>query len=209
MQRYEAILFDFDGVIMDSEPVHFDCWKQVLAPFGISLNWEEFHDRCVGISDYEMLEFLAELAPRPVSADRLWQEYDRKKELFRERMVGNPLIPPATLHLLQHELSDYKLAVVSSSARSEIEPLIEAAGLLGRFAALVFGEDVAKLKPDPEPYQLAARRLGVRTALVVEDSDAGETSGRAAGFNVLRIPHASQTAELVRQHLAEREALVR
>ena len=59
MRRYEAILFDFDGVLLDSEPLHFACWRQVLLPLGIELDWETYRDHCIGVADRDMVEFLA------------------------------------------------------------------------------------------------------------------------------------------------------
>jgi HAD superfamily hydrolase (TIGR01509 family) len=76
-----------------------------------------------------------------------------------------------------------------------------AGGLMERLDTTVFGDDVTRHKPDPEPYLKAASLLGVTRALVVEDSEAGQASGLAAGFDVVRIPTPDQTAELVRRHL--------
>jgi beta-phosphoglucomutase len=201
MPKYEAILFDFDGVLLDSEPAHFACWREVLAPLGITVDWDTYREHCIGVADYTMLEFLARRASPPVAAERLWAEYSRKNGKFLERMASNPPFPQQTRRLIE-DLSDYKLAVVSSSARAEVEPVLAAAGLRRCFDAVVYGEDVERLKPAPEPYLLAAKRLGISTALVVEDSDPGVASGRAAGFDVLRIDHPERLAELVRERLA-------
>ena len=89
---------------------------------------------------------------------------------------------------------DYSLAVVSSSACVEIEPLLRAGGLREHFGTIVGGEDVQHHKPAPDPYLLAAERLGVHRALVIEDSAAGIASGRAAGFEVLAVKHPREVA---------------
>ncbi len=198
--RYEAVLFDFDGVLLDSEPIHCDCWREVLEPFGIRLDWDFYSRHCIGVSDRAMLELLGSCADPPVSADLLWSQYGAKKERFRARTFASPPFPAGLPEFLD-SLVGYRLAVVSSSSRSEVEPLLEAGGLLPRFHAAVYGEDVSRHKPAPEPYLLAARLLGVTTALVVEDSDAGEASGGAAGFDVLRVPSAGETAGRVRDLL--------
>jgi len=91
--------------------------------------------------------------------------------------------------------------VVSSSGRREVEPLLVAGGLRPYFATIVAGDDVERHKPAPEPYLTAARRLGVRRALVVEDSEPGEASGRAAGFDVLRIERADRLSEALADYL--------
>jgi HAD superfamily hydrolase (TIGR01509 family) len=96
----------------------------------------------------------------------------------------------------------YKLAVVTSSATTEIVPILTAGGIRQHFDTLVGGEDVQNHKPAPDPYLLAAQRLGVRTALVVEDSQVGMTSGRAAGFEVLAVKGPADLRERVLGRLA-------
>ena len=93
------------------------------------------------------------------------------------------------------------MAVVSSSGRTEVEPPIVHAGIRHHFLALVCGLEAGKLKPAPEPYLRAAELLQVRKPLVVEDSEAGATAGRAAGFEVLRIAHPDELAAKLRQRL--------
>lgn len=201
MQRYEAVLFDFDGVILDSEPIHFDCWKEVLAPYGVQMDWETDYPQCIGVSDREVVEFLVSRMEKPVPAEQLWKEYERKNKLFVERVAGDPPIPKATRELLATLEKNYKLAIVSSSGRSEVAPLLEAGGIRQYFRVVITGDDVTNYKPHPEPYLLAAKHLNVTRAVVVEDSDAGERSGIAAGFDLVRVHDAERTAELVLAHL--------
>jgi HAD superfamily hydrolase (TIGR01509 family) len=204
VRSYDAILFDFDGVLVDSEPVHFACWKEVLAPLGITLDWETYHAHFIGIADREMLEKLAQLRQPPIDVNVLWEEYPRKRALFRQRMGSGDAVTAEVRHLLRG-LDGYRLAVVSSSGRDEIETVINAGGISDCFGALVCREDVTELKPAPEPYQKAARLLGAQKALVVEDSVAGIASGKAAGFDVLEIPAAGRMPELLRGRLSGTE----
>ncbi len=197
---YDGILFDFDGVIIDSEPVHFDCWRQILEPLGIPMDWETYRDRCIGISDYRMLEFLGGRADPPVPADRLWKEYGAKNALFVRRVLNQPPMPDGLPTFLE-ELDGYRKAVVSSSGSAEVKPILSAAGVDRFFDVIVCGDDVARHKPDPEPYLMAAERLGVRNPLVVEDSEAGAESGRKAGFDVILIDRADRMIELVRERI--------
>lgn len=80
MQAYEAILFDFDGVLVDSEPVHFECWQQVLLPFGIVLDWNTYSERWIGMPDRSMLASLVDEAHGRFDVDRLWAEYPRDRK---------------------------------------------------------------------------------------------------------------------------------
>lgn len=201
MQLYQAVLFDFDGVLADSEPVHFACWAEIVEPFGIRLDWETYRQRCVGMSDRQLVQFLAARANPPVDPKRLWDRCEQKQARFRERMLAHPAISSEAVDLIK-SLSDYRLGVVSSSERSEVIPILQQAGIEGCFATIVCAEDVARHKPAPDAYLLAARLLGVQRALVVEDSEAGVASARAAGFEVLEITAAAKMPELVRRHLA-------
>jgi HAD superfamily hydrolase (TIGR01509 family) len=197
--RYDAILFDFDGVLVDSEPVHFSCWREVLAPFGVDLAWDTYAESCIGVADQEMIRrFSANLG---VDFDRLWAQYPRKKELFRARNETAVQFLPETLGLLREVAAAYRLAVVSSSARVEIEPVLVRAGVRDVFEVLVCGSEVPRLKPAPDPYLRAADLLRASRPLVVEDSDAGEQSGRAAGFEVLRLKAAPELPVALRERL--------
>ncbi|MBS1830680.1 MAG: HAD family phosphatase [Acidobacteria bacterium] len=196
---YEAVLFDFDGVIVDSEPIHFECWSEVLAPLRVSFTWEYYHAHFIGISDRRMAEEVAAMADPPVAPDAVYSRYGAKSELFRERMRRELPFAPGIVELVTG--LKVPVGVVTSSGRMEVAPVLEAGGLMPLLAVTVFSEDVTRHKPDPEPYRKAAERLGVSRPLVVEDSVAGETSGRAAGFDVVRIPHPGETVRLVRERL--------
>ena len=198
--RYDGILFDFDGVLVDSEPVHCACWAEVLAPAGITLEWETYRRHCIGVSDRAMLEFLAALAAQPVDVEGLWPRYADKKDLFRRRMAEGSGCSQETVDFMR-SLKGYLLAVVTSSGRQEVEPLLERAGIHALIGAAVYGEDVSRHKPAPDPYLLAASRLGVRSPLVVEDSDAGVASAQAAGFDVVRVNCPADVPSLVSERL--------
>lgn len=197
---YEAILFDFDGVLVDSEPVHYECWCEVLSKYGVTLEWNTYEQNFIGVSDRALLENVCKIAGPPLTLEQLLAEYPNKKAMFRDRIAIADVFAPGTLDLIR-SLRDYKLAVVSSSNRLEVEPSLVRFGVRDHFQALVCGNEAAKLKPAPDPYLKAAELLGVRHALVVEDSAAGEASGRAAGFDVLRVAHAGEVAERVRERL--------
>ena len=178
MHQFEAILFDFDGVLLDTEPVHWACWAEMLKTVGLELTWEYYRDHCIGIDDRDMLRVMARNADPPRNWDDLWALYPAKKRLFQARMTEPPFEPELAA-MLPGLARDYRLAVVSSSACVEIEPLLQAGGIRPHFATIVGGENVARHKPAPEPYRLAAERLGVKRALVIEGSPAGIESGRA------------------------------
>ena len=197
---FQAVFFDFDGVLLDTEPVHCSSWAEVLAPLGVVLEWDRYRDQFIGIDDRDMLRMLASESNPVQEWDTLWALYPAKKRLFQERMA-KPLFEPALVTLLPELHRQYRLAVVSSSSTTEIEPLLERGGIRHHFDTVVGGEQVTLQKPAPEPYLLAAQRLGVKSALVLEDSAAGIASGRAAGFEVLAVRHPADVPQLLHQRL--------
>jgi beta-phosphoglucomutase len=200
MGALQAIFFDFDGVLLDTEPVHCACWAEVLAPAGLTLTWEYYRDHCIGIDDRDMLRVMARQADPPRDWDSLWALYPAKIKLFQARMTAPPFERSLT-GMLPGLHRQFKLAVVSSSSCAEIEPLLVAGGIRQHFDTIVGGGDVSRHKPAPDPYLLAAVRLGVETALVLEDSAAGIASGKAAGFEVLGVRHPAEVAGLLRARL--------
>jgi beta-phosphoglucomutase len=98
MPEFEAILFDFDGTLLDTEPVHWACWAEVLADVGLTLTWEYYRDYGIGIDDREMLRIMAEAASPPRDWDSLWALYPSKRKLFQERMT-RPEFDPALVEL--------------------------------------------------------------------------------------------------------------
>ncbi len=201
--NFEAIFFDFDGVLLDSEPVHCECWKEALEPLGVPVTWAVYAAQCVGSADRDMMRIFANLCDPPADPAKLWQEHPRKKRLFEERMAVDPPFAPGIVDFFRNLAPKNRHGVVSSSARAEIEPLLENVGVRPYLNTMVCGDDVQHHKPSPEPYLLAATRLGVRHALVVEDSQPGMASARAAGFEVIRITDPALMMERVRERLGE------
>lgn len=191
--KWDALLFDFDGVLADTERTHHLSWNAVLEPFGIQYSWDDYARQCIGVADRVVAERLKLPDPAAVVA--------RKQEIFRAELEAHPPFLKETLDLIRELAQNQRLAVVSSSFRREVEPPLIRAGIRDLFEAVVFGDDVARLKPAPDPYLLAAERLGVSRPLVVEDSDSGVASGQAAGFEVLRVSSVGRVAEEVRAYV--------
>ncbi len=192
--KHDALLFDFDGVLADTERVHHRAWNQTLEPLGIQLDWEAYQKNFVGVADEVALRERLKLDDR----DGLVAQ---KQALFRKGLEESHPFLADTGKLLEELCILYKLAVVSSSYKSEVEPPLVRSNLRQYFQMLITGEDVQNFKPSPEPYLLAAERLGVKHPLVIEDSDAGVASGRAAGFEVLRVSAVENVGREVRERL--------
>ena len=187
-------------MLADSERIHQWAWNKTLEPLGIQLDWEFYLKNFVGVADEVALRDRLGIDDR----DGL---VARKQAFFRQGLSESQPFSAETVQLLKDVCLLYRLAVVSSSYRSEVEPPLVRGGIRPLFELLICGEDVRNFKPSPEPYLLAAERLGVRRPLVIEDSDSGVAAGRAAGFEVLRVSGAQKTAEEVRAHLANRRGV--
>ena len=196
--KYDALLFDFDGVLADTERVHHRAWNQTLEPLGIQLDWPAYQKNFVGVADEVALRERLHLDDRAEGRDSL---VARKQAFFRQGLEESQPFLADTVRLLEELHGIYTLAVVSSSYKSEVEPPLVRGGIRPCFQLLITGEDVKHFKPSPEPYLLAAERLGSRRPLVIEDSDAGVASGQAAGFEVLRVSSVENVGREVRARL--------
>jgi beta-phosphoglucomutase len=202
MPPFDAILFDFDGVLLDSEPLHCACWAEVLAPLGIRVEWDYYREHYLGVADRDMIPLIAARADPPRNWETLWERYPAKRECLRKKLEQPPFLPELTA-LLADLRRGHKLAVVSTSVRVEVEPALIAGGIRRYFDAVITGENTERHKPAPDPYLLAAQQLSARNPLVLEDSQTGISSGRAAGFEVLAVPNAAAMPALLRRRLSE------
>jgi len=189
-----AIFFDFDGVLVDSEPLHYRCWAEVLASRGMGFSWDYYSTHFIGASNQAMLERLCRHFGQPYNPAFFEECYRRKRALYCRRAPAACRTVPELLDFITNRSGDYKLAVVSSSSRREVEPQLVRQGIRRHFQAVICEEDVEKLKPEPAPYLEAWRRvngsrprIAKRECLVVEDSGPGALAGRRAGMQVLRV----------------------
>lgn len=200
MRRYDAILFDFDGVLIDSEPLHFACWRDLTKPLGIDLDWPTYTSRLRGHSGNGLIEMLRQLTDPPLPFDDVYAIYPAKNDLFRERAMVTDVMSAEVKQLLS-TLEAYKLAIVSSARQVHVDAILERAQARHHFHAIVCRDHVTRVKPAPDPYLLGAERTGATRPLVVEDSEAGCEAGRQAGFDVLFIPEYAQMPALLREAL--------
>lgn len=198
-----AILFDFDGVIVLSEPLHFAAFAEVFARRGISLDEATYYERYLSLTDRECIDrILADFGRtdlRPAAAEL----FAEKIAAMETRIARGVPLCPGVEGFIAAAAKRHALAIVSAGLRSEIEFLLERAALLRFFPTIVSAEDVRAGKPDPEGYRLGVERLRIRIAgleprecLAIEDSPKGIDAARAAGIAVLALPHTRPAQEL-------------
>ena len=183
----EAVVFDLDGVVVDSEQVWDDVREQLAKERG-----GRWHDGAqaamMGMSSPEWSRYMHEVIGLPESPEEINDEVVRR---MLERYRGLlPLIPGA-VDAVRRLAPEFRLGVASSSNRPLIETVLERAGIAEHFEAVVSSEEVAAGKPAPDVYLEAARRLGVhpRRAAAIEDSSNGIRAAHAAGMRVIALPN--------------------
>ena len=189
-----ALIFDFDGVIADDEPLHLAAFQQALAAEGITLTREAYYARYLGFDDHDaMVEALRE-AGRPAPAERVQALMAAKAERFLALVRGGAPIFPGVPAFVRGAAARVPLAIASGALRHEIERILAQVGLADCFAAIVSAEDVRAGKPSPEGFLGALDRLRVRLpglapgeCLVIEDSQPGVEGARRAGMRCLAV----------------------
>jgi beta-phosphoglucomutase len=201
-----GVVFDFDGVLVDSEPLHFRALQGCLLPEGIAIDESEYYARYAAYDDRTAIRLALEGHGTPYDADRVDTVAKRKAVLFEELQSGIPFFPGAA-ELVRALAREMPLAIASGALRSEIERILAAGGLRECFRAVVGAEDVARTKPDPMPYASAVALLareapGLRPeeCVAFEDTMAGIASARAAGLRVVGVTNTYPAAKLGAAH---------
>jgi beta-phosphoglucomutase len=180
-----GVIFDFDGVIVDSHPAHIAAWKAFLHSKGKRVNDADLSFVREGVKREEILgHFLGELAAEQIAS------YGAEKDnLFQARAFELKLIPGFVEFLLQLDAAALPSAVATSGSRGRVEHALEVFNLRDRFRAVVTGNDVARGKPDPALFLLAAQALQVDASriLVCEDAVAGVLAAKGAGMKCMGI----------------------
>ncbi len=181
---FGAYLFDCDGTIVDSMPLHYVAWKTVLAEWGCKFDEELFYS-WGGMPVAEIIAALNVLEGLTMPAD----EIARRKEGMYYNILPDLKAVPEVLEHIHMSHGKIPFAVVSGSTRDSVTRSLETLGILDRFETLVCAGDYTKSKPDPEPFLIAAERLGVKPedCLVFEDTDMGIQAATAAGMASVKV----------------------
>lgn len=183
--NFGAWLFDLDGTVADSMPLHFKTWRQAVEEQGCRFPLKQFYE-WGGVPLPRTVELLNERFGYAMHPERTAK---RKEELYLD--VVRDVRPVASvLERIEAEHGRIPFAIVSGSPRASIVATLAGLGLADRFDVLVGAEDYTRGKPDPEPFLVAAERLGVAPGecLVFEDADAGIAAAQAAGMQWVRVP---------------------
>jgi len=210
-----AILFDFDGVVADNEPIHFTMFQRVLGEIGVPLTEEDYYAQYVGFDDKGCFAAVLSAHGKPAPKDTIDALVARKARAYLEHIKQHLVIFPGVREFVREAAARCRLAIASGALRHEIEFILREAGIRKEFEHITSAEDVTCGKPDPEAYlhALAAlnrKRLTEQSGLeagdclVIEDSIPGIRAGHAAGMKVLAVANTHTI-----QDLHEAEAVCR
>ncbi|NJR37809.1 MAG: HAD family phosphatase [Leptolyngbyaceae cyanobacterium CSU_1_4] len=195
----KAVLFDFNGVIINDEPLHEKLLAQILVEENLRANPDEFREVCLGRSDRACLHDLLLRRGRVVSDEYLTGLVARKSRYYQqqlEALEAVPTYPGLTDLIFKIRVANLTMAVVSGAVRAEIEWVLNSLNLAQYFSVIVAGDDITTSKPDPAGYLLAVDRLNQQNpglalrpeeCLVIEDTFAGIEAGKRAGMKVVGV----------------------
>jgi beta-phosphoglucomutase len=198
-----AVIFDFDGVIVDTEPLHYCAFQRVLEPLGFSFTWQEYVETYIGFDDRDAFKEAFIALNRELDSVQLHHLIAEKAAVFQD-VIKDGVVPyPGVIELVRRlHAAGTPLAICSGALRSDIVPILSLLELDGCFSVIVTADDVPVSKPDPHCYRLTFDRLSALQAspaakestVVIEDTPAGISAALGAGLRVVAVTN-SYTAD--------------
>ncbi|MCB1037168.1 MAG: HAD family phosphatase, partial [Acidobacteria bacterium] len=201
--------FDFNGVLVDDEPLHLKLFQRVLGEEGVVLSEEDYYEKYLGFDDRDCFMAVLEAAGETAGLTRVMRLITRKAAYYSEvvRREGFPFFPGAVELVREAGAAGLMLGIVSGALRDEVEGALEQAGVHALFKLLVTAEDVKRSKPDPEGYQLGLEGLSSRPplpgrlvhpheVLVLEDTPAGLAAAHSLSMTTLGVAQTYPASEL-------------
>ncbi len=205
MNRHiQAIIFDFDGVIANSEPLHLKAFQEALAEEGITLTSEEYYSRYLGYDDVGLLQALVRDRDVPASGRWVTSLMALKGAKLQEMLSTGGVLFPGAAAFIRAAARELPIAIASGALRHEILEILDGANLTSQFSVIVASGDTPESKPSPAPYMLAYERLKPfvdgerdrRRCIAIEDSRWGLESARGAGLRCVGVTTSYPATEL-------------
>jgi len=206
LQRPEAFIFDFDGILVDTEPMHYEAFREVLEPLGMGFTWGEYVETYMGFDDRDAFREAFRARGTDLDAANLAKLVAAKSRAFLGSLRNGVSAYPGAVAMIESlHAAGLPLALCSGALRSDIDPILARLGIARCFPVIVAADDVLKSKPDPESYALAFTRLSEThpssltvpgASVAVEDTPAGIRSAKGAGLRVLAVTNSYGPEEL-------------
>ncbi len=200
-----AVIFDFDGVIADTEPLHFEGLRRTLAEIQIALTEQDYYTDYLGFDDRGCILEALRINHRPVSSSLVQDLMAKKAIAYMAAIKEHLVIFPGVRAFIEEAAATYPLAIASGALRPEIDLVLEQIGLRKAFGHITSAEDVANGKPHPEPFlqalaglnrQQSRSAIPTSSCLVIEDSRPGIRAAKAAGMRVLAVANTHTAQDL-------------
>ena len=204
MTPLQAVFFDFDGVIADSEPLHLRAYQAVLEADGIELPRSDYYARYLGYDDVGLFEALANDRGITLGAGKIDEWVSAKSRIIEEMLSSDSVLFPGAAACVKTFAAHVPIAVASGALEPEIELVLEHAGLRSCFTAIASASDGVRGKPAPDLYLLAIAKLRDRLSspfdpqvcVAIEDSHWGLEAARGAGLRCVAVTHTYPASEL-------------
>lgn len=200
-----AVIFDFDGVIADTEPLHFESLRLTLADIAIVLTKQDYYADYLGFDDRGCILEALRINHRPISPSLVEELMAKKATAYLTSLQNHLVIFPGVREFVEEAASTYPLAIASGALRAEIELVLKQIGIRNAFRHITSAEDVTSGKPHPEPFlqalaglnrQHSAAPISPDSCLVIEDSLPGIRAAKAAGMKVLAVANTHTVQDL-------------
>ena len=213
-----AIAFDLDGTLSDTEPLHFEAFKEVIRPAGIEIPREEYYSRLIGLNDHDCFAALLHEHGKDASEESVAKLIARKAGVYGAIIAARDVLYPGAAEFVRRCAERFPLIVVTGTLHAEAETILQRANLRGLFVDIIAAEDTARGKPEPDGFLTALGRLGfilrphpsivAAECLAIEDTAAGVEAAHRAGMRVLALcqttsASALRAADLIRPSIAE------
>ena len=203
-QHLQAIVFDFDGVIANSEPLHLQAFQQALSEEGISLTPSDYYRRYLGFDDVGVFQAIASDRGVAMTDRHITALVTRKGAIVQSMMHDGSVLFAGAREFIRAAAAEVPIAIASGAMRHEIDEILVAAGISQLFSAIVAAGDTPESKPSPAPYLLAFEKLETATGralepsrcVAIEDSRWGLDSARGAGLRCVGVTNSYPAHEL-------------
>jgi HAD superfamily hydrolase (TIGR01509 family) len=213
-----AIIFDLDGTLADTEPLHYEAFAQALRPEGIELSRDYYFRRLIGYNDRDCFAILLLDKGTPGTEARIAELVERKAAAYMKMLANRDLLYPGAADFVRKCAERFPLIIVTGTLRHEAELILTRAHIRNSFIDIIAAEDVEHGKPEADPFLAALGRLGfllrphptfsASECLVVEDTAVGIEAAHHAGMKVLALCNTApaetlKNAEIVRRSFPE------